>query len=178
MKSLRFSIATVMIAILLMGVDFAAVRHLAWPALEFRPLHLSLSLLPMLNVLIVLGYRFARNPQAREPVTQGFIVFGFAAMLAHFACVTLNQELVKATYIAPIGPLFELCKTYHVPFYVGHSSEGYSYFRYYPALILINFFFPQLLLASFGAYVWQFMTLRSTERRASFNRPSTSKAAS
>ena len=170
MKHLRFSLASVMTAIMLIGVDLAAIRYLAWPALDFRPLHLSLSLLPMLNVLIILGYRFARNPQARQPLALGFIVFGLVAMLAHFSCVALNQELVKTTYIAPVGPIFQLCKAYRVPFYVGHSPEGYSYFRYYPPLILINFIVPQLVVAGMGGYVWHIVSLRASERRAFFKR--------
>src|SRR4051794_27896328 len=136
MKPHGISLATGMFAITVIAVNLAAFRSLAWPVLDFTPLHLSLSLLPMGNALAILGYRFLRNPEGRRrrPFATGFFVFGLIAMLAHAACVSRFPEPIKWTYLVPIGPFFQLCKTYRVPFYVGVSHEGYSYFRYYPAL--------------------------------------------
>jgi hypothetical protein len=147
-----FTLATGMLLITLLAADFTAFRYLPWPALDFTPLHITLSLLPMLNVLAILGYRFLRDSETRRPFAMGLLVFGLFAMLVHVSCVMLYHDQVKLTYIAPIGSFFQLCRTYRVPYYVGTSPEGYSYFRYYPAVVLINFFVPQILAAVLGAY--------------------------
>lgn len=145
-----FSLAAGMLAITLLAADLAAYRELPWPALDFTPLHLRLSLLPMLNVLAVLGYRLLRVPGARRPFAVGLFASGLLAMLAHAACASLYPEPLKATYVAPIGPAFEFCRAHRVPHYVGRSPEGYFYFRYYPALVLVNYLVPQLIAAGLG----------------------------
>jgi hypothetical protein len=145
-----FSLATGMFAITLLAADLAAYRELPWPALDFAPLHLRLSLLPMLNVLAVLGYRLLRVPRARHPFAVGLFAFGLLAMLAHAACVSLDPERLKPTYIVPIGPACRFCRAYRVPHYVLRTAEGYSYFRYYPALVLVNYLVPQLIAAGLG----------------------------
>jgi hypothetical protein len=161
-----YSLAVGMLAILLLAADLAAFRGLPWPALDFAPLHLRLSLLPMLNVLAILGYRFMRAPEARHPFAVGFFVFGLVAMLAHVTCVRLYPEHLKSTYIAPIGPAFRLCKAYRLPYYVGVSHEGYSYFRYYPALVLVNYFVPQFIAAGLGGLGCVLMGKLSRKRAA------------
>ncbi len=170
MKHSGISLATGMFAIVLLAANLAAFRHLVWPVLDFTSLHLALSLLPMLNVLTILGYRLMGNPAARHPFAVGFLVFGLAAMLAHAACVRLYPEQIKWTYMIPIGPSFQLCQAYRVPYYLGVSPEGYSYFRYYPGLVLINFCMPQFVAASLGGLNWllvaRLVRKRATETRA------------
>jgi hypothetical protein len=139
-----------MLAIMLIAANLAVFHCLPWPALDFTPLHLRLSLLPMLNVLAILGYRFMRSPGPPHPFTVGIFGFGLVAMLGHVTCVSLYPEQVKWTYVAPIGPAFQLCKAYRLPYYVLKTHEGDSYFRYYPALVLVNYFVPQMIAASLG----------------------------
>ena len=47
LKRRGISLATVMFSILLLAVDLTALRYLPWPALDFKPLHLTLSFLPI-----------------------------------------------------------------------------------------------------------------------------------
>jgi hypothetical protein len=159
-----FSLATGMSAILLHAADLAAFRCLPWPALDFTPAHVRLSVLPMLNVLSILGYCFLRDPGARRPFAVGLAGFGLVAMLAHFVCVRLFPEHLKLTYIVPIGPAFQLCRAHHVPYYVGVSREGYSYFRYYPALVLVNYLVPQLIVVGLGGLVCLLVAQRDRKR--------------
>lgn len=168
MKHRGISLATGMFAIMLSAANLAAFRYLGWPVLDFTSLHLTLGLLPMLNVLAILGYRLMRNPMARHPFAMGFFVFGLGATLAHAACVRLYPEQIKWTYIIPIGPFFQLCKAYRAPYYVGVSPEGYSYFRYYPALVLVNFCMPQFLAASLCGLNCLFVT-RLVRKRTTTN---------
>ncbi len=150
MKHRGISLATVMFAILLFAANFAAFRYLAWPALDFTPLELTLSALPMLNVLAIVGYRLVGNPSARHPFALGFFAFGLGATLVHVACVWLSPERLKWTYIIPSGTFFQFCKSNRVPYYVGVSPEGYSYFRYYPAAVLVNYGLPPFVAAALG----------------------------
>lgn len=150
MKRRGFSVAAGMFAILLLAADLAAFRGLPWPALDFRPLHLRLSLLPMLNVLAIMGYRVLRDPGARHPFANGLLAVGPLVMLAHVACVRLWPEQLKATYVIPIGWACDLCWAYRVPYFVEVTPDGSSYFRYYPALVLVNYLVPQILAAGLG----------------------------
>jgi hypothetical protein len=150
---------------MLLAVNLAVLRYLAWPALDFTALHLALSIVPMLNVLAIVSYRLLRNPQARRPFATGLFVFGLMAMLTHASCVKLCPEQLKSTYIAPIGPSFQLCRAYGLPGCVGVSSEGYSCFRFYPALILLNFSAPQFPAAGLGGY-GSFLLARLTRQKA------------
>lgn len=143
----RFSLATGMFSILLLAADLAAFRHLPWPALDFRPLHLTLGLLPMLNVLAILGYRVMRDPGARSRWVPPLVIFASLAMLAHVAWVELCPDHVDWICRFPDGMFFRLCQAYRVPDSVGVSSEGYSYFRYYPAVVLLKFGVLQLIAA-------------------------------
>jgi hypothetical protein len=139
-----------MFTILLLAADLATFRTLPWPAFDFTPLHVRLSLSPMLNVAAILGYRFVRDPGARYPFAVGLLGFGLAAMLLHVFCVIRYPVQMKSAYIVPIGPAFQFCQAHRVPYYVGVSHDGFAYFRYYPAVVLVNYFVPQFVAAGLG----------------------------
>jgi hypothetical protein len=149
MKHRGISLATGMFAILLLAANLAAFRSLTWPGLAPTSLNLALSLLPMLNVVAVLGYRLMLDPTARHPFVIGFFISGIEAMLAHVACDRLYPEQMERAYFVPVNPFFELCQAYRVPYHVGATPEGHAYFRYYPALALA-FCMPQFLVAGLG----------------------------
>jgi hypothetical protein len=150
MKRRGFSLATGMSLILLLAVDLAAFRYLPWPALDFTPLHIALGLLPIGNVLAISGYRVLRNPGARNPWAMPLFIGGPLAMLAHVVWVKLCPEQVDWICRFPNGVFFQLCKAYRVPGYVGVSPEGDSYFRYYPAVVLLKVLVLQLIAAGLG----------------------------
>jgi hypothetical protein len=154
-----------MFAILVLAVDLAAFRSLPWPARDFTPLYIRLSLLPMLNLIAILGYCFMRTPGARRPFAVGLLGFGLVTMLVQVVCVWLFPQQLKSTYIVSIGPAFEFCREHRVPYYVG-VSDGYSYFRYYPAVVLVDYLVPQLVVAGLGGLGSMLIARRVRERAA------------
>ncbi len=161
MKPRGASLAGMMGLILLVGADLAAAGFLAWLVLDFTALHHALGLLPMANILAILGFRLARHPEARRPSALGFFGFGLAAMAAQFAFGGAEVELRAAR---TIGSFYELCRAWKVPRTLAVSPEGYSYFRYYPAFALVVFNVPQFFAAGLGGLLVSLATRPAGDR--------------
>jgi hypothetical protein len=114
MKRPRLSISGLMVAVLIVALDFGIGRALWEPPLFSMPLTelLLIGVLPMANVLAVgLAVLVAsrRVPGPRRHALIGFVTFGLAAWLALLACSFLwthaNYEsvrgAVKASHLEP-----------------------------------------------------------------------------
>jgi hypothetical protein len=138
MRRRGFSLGTSLFAVSLVAGNLAAWRSLPWPALDFTPLHLAVGLVPLANVLGILAYRLLRHPETRGPRSWTLVTVGAIVMLGHACWAWKFPRQVESVCRFPAGLVFNLCQSLGVPSSVGVAPEGYSYFRHYPAVVLIK----------------------------------------
>src|SRR5260370_24086344 len=116
MTSPRIRISDVMAAIALASIDLAVMRYVLDPPGRML-LSVTLSALPMANVLAVLVYRMATRRRLR-PLVVGFTIGGVVAMLAHVA--------IDRTYPQPINRLYDGCGAPFVSFCMAPVASRFS----------------------------------------------------
>lgn len=110
MKVGRFRIASLMIAVAIAALDFAAIRAM----LNFREgVSLSLGALPMANVLAVCILIGQRRPEHR-PLLLGFAVFGALALAVYVALWSFFPDGALRPYVKLfIPPLHKIIDRDH-----------------------------------------------------------------
>ena len=151
MRIPRFSLRSCLFAVGLVAVDLAVLRGWVLAARRGGVTHadlLGLSILPMLNVLLVMAAVRRRDVSRRSPFARGFVVFGLAGLLIHAACHVFWKSTIAPFYNAPFLPWLEFCQA-HLPYSFAPLRDGKSYFRYYPALGIV-YGSPQFIAAFLG----------------------------
>jgi len=166
MTTPRIRLVGLMAMVGLWAVDLAVMRYV----LDDRGrmlLALTLSVLPMTNVLAVLAYRTATRRDL-QPFAVGFAAFGAAAMLAHVALDRTYPEQMIRAYDIPNAPFVSFCMA-HVPWSFSPDVNGHpKYFRYAPVLA-IPYSLPQFIVATLGGLIVGYLT---GPRRAGVLNPS------
>jgi hypothetical protein len=78
-KAPRFRIAWIMVAVAIVGINFAGIRALLDPRLDNTRVFLILGALPVANVLVV-SMLIARKRPGSRPFLLGFEIFGALAL--------------------------------------------------------------------------------------------------
>ena len=149
MRLPRFSLATAMLWVILAAVDLAALHYLYSPTNSLEPHFLVMSVLPMVNVIAIVGYRyFSRRGSPGRPFLLGFLAAGLAAMLGHVACDRMFPDTMFQLYSLPTAPFHNFCID-HIPWSAGTNPDGSPYWHFY-ALLSLFYCWPQFLVAGLG----------------------------
>ena len=151
MRLPRFSLAAAMLGVVLVAVDLAALQYLYSPTDTFvgNSHYLVMSVLPMVNVLAIVGFRcFSRRRLRDRPFFLGFLAVGLAAMLGHIACDRMFPDAMFRLYGLPLQPFYRITRDYF-PWCFGAYPDRTAYWRYY-ALLSVFYCWPQFLAAGLG----------------------------
>ena len=138
MPLLRIRLSAGMVAVALVAVDLAALRYATAPWDSGKPLYQPLlNLLPMINALVIMGYRLGDSRDQSRDFAVGFLIGGSIALLLHAAHDWVNPQPMWTCcdWLAnhcpnPFGKTGNRALTYVVP------GRG-SFFRLYPAFALL-----------------------------------------
>jgi hypothetical protein len=151
-----------MLGVTLAAADLAALRFLYGATNERNSHFLLMSVLPITNVITIVGYPYISSGGPRKrPFALGFFAGGLAAMLANVACVRIFPDTCFGLYCLPFDPFQNFCRDY-LPGNVGINPDGTGYWRYY-ALLSLFYGWPHFLVA--GLVGWMFHWVAGTPRQ-------------
>lgn len=139
MKFPRLSIAKVMIPIMIIAANCAALKQLSKSDdnKEIPAIFQVSGALLVMNVLAIGLYRVASHPWKKNLFLVGFEITGFIAMFAYFAWswVTFTEPFLDGFWdLKFVSPIYQFCEEYVLPI----------------AFLAVMFGLPQLLIAVIG----------------------------
>ena len=158
MKSPRYSISGLMAMVLILALDFGAVRALLGGPLFVPDLSdlLIYGALPMANILAIGSIYLLKSRldhRGGRPALAGFVIFGMAALLLYLGCSLLATHMIHEG----VGAVLRAMGLYPGPIFLAGAV----------ALLLL----PQLALALLGGWLGRTYKVRLKiviERRSLF----------
>jgi hypothetical protein len=104
MRYPRITLGTAASAVLVCALDFAIIRASLFSPSNPRAAILGILSLPMLDLLLVAGYRL-RTRERRTPRAVGFLASGLLATALVFAVTLLAWDAVMGTFVRLYEPI-------------------------------------------------------------------------